>query len=474
PQGPEADPVTTAVLASSLSVEAAVGASGASGTLALLDGRLSSTHAAANPYIGAGAVAGAAGPTAQGISTKHQFFGVYSRPSITGGGGNAAAAAGAAAAAARGEGAPSTSAGAAARASSARSTARAGGVPSLSLNHPLVMHPTVASGATARAGPTANIAASGSGAAAQAPRARFATTDMYAPVKLVRPQELDELDHRAMNAAAAAAMATSGGGGSGAAHTHVKPWMTGPFRHAVGTGGAPGAGGAARGHGRPEDDAELRALREKWSAMDARTSQSVADVQNKVAEWTLQRARLEEEIVRRQEVNRFAPAGSGAGGMPGYHSQWHGDNIPPGTLSPYANANADLAAATAAAATHIAMPAGAPGAVSFMLPGSNASGGTAAAAAGASMRLRHAEVGSYDMGRADLVTRLASLGVAVSGETLDRALRPVEDRPFLECISKLPKPGEHLVSRPGSERLPAAKKKQRSKSAGKKRPTSGR
>lgn len=169
-----------------------------------------------------------------------------------------------------------------------------------------------------------------------------------------------------------------------------------------------------------------------------------------MAEWTLQRARLEEEIVRRQEANRFAKP-SAAGGtsapwqqQPGMHKPGNANDpsLPAGTLSPYANANADLAAATAAASS-----AAVPSSVSFMLPGGGGGAASSAAVAGANMRLRHAEVTSYDRGRADLVMRLAQLGVGVNSDTLDRALRPVEDRPFLDCISKLPKPGDHLPSR---------------------------
>ncbi len=174
--------------------------------------------------------------------------------------------------------------------------------------------------------------------------------------------------------------------------------------------------------------------------------------------------------MRRQEAGRFAgPVGSGATGswqQPGAGT--HDMGLPPGTLSPYANANADLAAATAAATTSTGGAGG--GAVSFLLPGGGPSMGPVVS--GASMRMRHADVGAYDAGRSDLVVRLARLGVAVDSDTLDRALRPVEDRPFLDCIAKLPKPGEHLVSRPGSVRLPAAKKKK--KASAKKRPTSGR
>ncbi|KAG2497744.1 hypothetical protein HYH03_004477 [Edaphochlamys debaryana] len=468
PQGPEADPIAAAVLASSLSVEAAppearLSTQGAVGTAQ----RLASAHSA-NPGQ---SLSGALGPP-PGPQGKHQFFSVFSRAAP--GGGIGTAAGGAAMARATGLRAPSPNS--ALRPSSSREGgAGGGGAGSLSLNHPLVMHPSVANGGAPAAGVGRGMPPSASAAAASlagTSRSRFTSTDLYAPGKLVRPQELDELDHRAAAAAAAAATASgSGAGGPGAAGgLHAKPWMSGPFRAPVGTGGPAGRGAA--GKAGPEEDEEVRALREKWSAMDAKTHKSVADVQSKVAEWTLQRARLEEEIVRRQEVHRFAPAGGGPAQpwqQPGTGRRDGEDPLAPGTLSPYANANADLAAATAAAASAAANPSG----VTFTLPGAAGAAGGLGGAAGANMRLRHADVSAYDVGRADLVARLASLGVSVNSDTLDRALRPVEDRPFLDCISRLPKPGEHLVSRPGSVRLPAAKKK-RSKSAGKKRPKSGK
>ncbi|KAG2444118.1 hypothetical protein HYH02_009059 [Chlamydomonas schloesseri] len=489
PQGPEVDPITAAVLASSLSVEAAgdgrASQQGFGGALppASMQQRLNAAHSAALGSGGGGY--GGAGSGAQaGPQGKHQFFGVFS--GTTGGAAGGGSGGGA------GPGPSSAYLAGSTRQGSARgpsptaaagSRPGAGGAGSLSLNHPLVMHPTVAHGATgggvgagasARGGPAGPSGTNGSGGPG---RARFASTDMYAPGKLVRTQELDELDHRAAAAAAAAAE-----GGRAGVLRHPKPWMTGPFKANAGTRGAGGGAGPCAPGKTAAEEQELAALREKWTAMDSKTSASVADVQAKVAEWTLQRARLEEEIVRRQEANRFAKPGAAgsAGGSapwqqpPGMRKPGDADHgLPAGTLSPYANANADLAAATAAAAA--SSSAAVPSSVSFLLPGGGSGGASSSAAvAGANMRLRHAEVASYDRGRADLVARLAALGVGVNSDTLDRALRPVEDRPFLDCISRLPKPGDHLPSRPGSVRLPAAKKKKRSKSAGKSRPKSGR
>ncbi|EFJ48500.1 hypothetical protein VOLCADRAFT_117542 [Volvox carteri f. nagariensis] len=467
PQGPEADPITAAVLASSLAVEANAAPPQPDmlppGTPALAHQHQQLGGAAQPPTPTQCHNVGLAGPTTAGNGLanaaampgpygKHYFFDVYSRASVAASGGSAPGTSAGKPAPSGGGGGGGAGSGvlrpASARGPSpgSRSAGRTEEPPSLSVDHPLGMYPAVGTAAAVRSSGGATAAAAtvkaagGSAAAAGGGggpgRARFASTEMYAPAKLVRPQELDELDHRAVQVAAAAAAAT--------------------------------------------EEEEVRSLRNKWSAMESKTNKSVADVQTKVAEWTLQRARLEEEIVRRQEAGRIAPLNGNLGsrGSPGgaaappwqvnalRRSEYDDGPLGPGSLSPYANANADLAAATAAAATS------GPGAMSFMGPTGGGLHSAAAASLGASMRQRHADVARYDTGRSELLHRLISLGVAVKGDALDRALRPLEDRPFLDCIARLPKPGDHLPSRPGSVRLPAAKKK-RSKSAGRKRPTSG-
>ena len=42
--------------------------------------------------------------------------------------------------------------------------------------------------------------------------------------------------------------------------------------------------------------------------------------------------------------------------------------------------------------------------------------------------------------------RLHDYGFAVDAETVDHALAPVPDKPFLSCIAKLPQPGSQLVT----------------------------
>lgn len=73
-----------------------------------------------------------------------------------------------------------------------------------------------------------------------------------------------------------------------------------------------------------------------------------------------------------------------------------------------------------------------------------------------------------------ITRRLAQLGMhgAVSQEAVDHALGPVPDKAYLECLAKLPKPGDLLPSKPGSARTGAGGTKRgrkRSKSAGRTR-----
>ncbi|GIL47889.1 hypothetical protein Vafri_4522 [Volvox africanus] len=269
PQGPEADPITAAVLASSLSVEAnaaptqpemrmsSPGTPLHAATQQQQQPRLPSPPSPSPAGTGNGGGSAAAMP---GSYTKHYFFDVYSRAPV-GGGTNGS------------DGTPalpsSSGAGPGLRPTSARgpspggrSTGRAEEPPSLSINHPLAMYPSVSAASAARggtaatasstadkaspAGPAGPSASASTGGTGQ-PRARFASTEMFAPAKLVRPQEFDELDHRAAQVAAAAAAAgvsgaaaadggnVSGGGAArGAGSMHPKPWVSGPHKPTLG------------------------------------------------------------------------------------------------------------------------------------------------------------------------------------------------------------------------------------------------
>lgn len=77
-----------------------------------------------------------------------------------------------------------------------------------------------------------------------------------------------------------------------------------------------------RGDSARAEDEELEALRHRWATMDAASSNVGVDQQMQA--WALQRARLEEEIIRRQEASRYAAPGA------------HGGSAGDGCLSPYA------------------------------------------------------------------------------------------------------------------------------------------
>ena len=59
-------------------------------------------------------------------------------------------------------------------------------------------------------------------------------------------------------------------------------------------------------------------------------------------------------------------------------------------------------------------------------------------------------VQDYRKERACLHARMPQLGLDIPADVLSRGLAPVQDKPFLECVSRLPKPGMDLESRPGS------------------------
>ena len=48
--------------------------------------------------------------------------------------------------------------------------------------------------------------------------------------------------------------------------------------------------------------------------------------------------------------------------------------------------------------------------------------------------------------------RMAELGLEgmLDAVVLEHVLAPVPDKAYLDCLAKLPRPGEHLESRPGS------------------------
>lgn len=259
------------------------------------------------PPPGVSSAEGASAAAMPGPYGKHYFFDVYSRAPISGGGASsggmgAVGDVGAATAVLRPMSAHRKPSPVAAAGRPAGRVAEE--PPSLSMNHPLGMYPAVySSGGAARNGTvgtpaaTEKASATAAGGSGALPRARFASTEVYAPAKLIRPQELDDLDHRAAQVAAAAAAAgvsrgsADGGGSSIHSVYHSKPWVSGPHKPSLGpgppalTGGGAGVGrgvvSTVRHSTKPplEEMEEVEVLRSKWSAMELKTNKSVTDVQ---------------------------------------------------------------------------------------------------------------------------------------------------------------------------------------------------
>uniref|UniRef100_A0A7R9VF90 Uncharacterized protein n=1 Tax=Chlamydomonas euryale TaxID=1486919 RepID=A0A7R9VF90_9CHLO len=214
-------------------------------------------------------------------------------------------------------------------------------------------------------------------------------------------------------------------------------WLPGPYRAGGATGRVAAAAAAwEEGHGntvRAEDE-EVAALRARFAAMD--TASSSAGVDQQVQAWALQRARLEEEIIRRQEASRYAVPGLHGGGGLG------GDEL----LSPYAGL--------------VLEQAGGLGGDGGGMPGLLTS--TAVLA----REVRERAAGEYEMEATEISRRVNELGLfgRITLADIEHALAPVPDKAYLECLSKLPRPGDLLPSRPGSQ-LSAVRKKPKAKGA---------
>ncbi len=199
----------------------------------------------------------------------------------------------------------------------------------------------------------------------------------------------------------------------------------------------------------PEDD-ELQVLRHKWSTLDMHGSKTASSVDVQVQKWSMQRARLEEEIVRRQEASRFAAPsahsatdGSGGGGTTAMQ-------VDAGYLSPYAALVSDPIGLEQDGGT-----AKMPG---LKLPPSV----TATARA---VRTAAGEEHSRDIARIGQRVHAHGLEGVLRGGPTDHALSPVPDKPFLECLAKLPRPGDMLPSR-GDSAKRTGSGKNRKKRAG--------
>ncbi|GAX72718.1 hypothetical protein CEUSTIGMA_g174.t1 [Chlamydomonas eustigma] len=180
--------------------------------------------------------------------------------------------------------------------------------------------------------------------------------------------------------------------------------------------------------------AELIALSQKWSAMDLHASRTTTNVELRVRKWSMQRARLEEEIVRRQEASRFASPSLHAASGEAVAALKQVDG---GYLSPYATLISDQHGMESDTAI-TKMPG-------LMLPPSISSSARA---------VRNQSVENYTHEMLTILRRINELGIdsLVPVQSLDKALSPVPDKAYLQCLSKLPYPGKYLVSRPASSK----------------------
>ncbi|KAG1681147.1 hypothetical protein FOA52_015590 [Chlamydomonas sp. UWO 241] len=200
-------------------------------------------------------------------------------------------------------------------------------------------------------------------------------------------------------------------------------WLPGPY-HAGAVGEGRGGGGRTKGDARRAEEEELEGLRRRWADMDAASSSAGVDQQ--VQAWALQRARLEEEIIRRQEASRYAAPAMHAGS--GSH------------LSPYAGMHASDQMGGE----------GGGGEVRGHLHGLGQLVSTQVVAR--EVREHAAEAHAAEV--AEISRRAEAFGLLggrVCADDVDHALCPVPEKAYLECLAKLPRAGDMLASRPGSE-----------------------
>ncbi|KAJ9508795.1 hypothetical protein QJQ45_028108 [Haematococcus lacustris] len=225
-------------------------------------------------------------------------------------------------------------------------------------------------------------------------------------------------------------------------------WYQGPFRtdSQAGRGPARGAAKPSASYKDPQpqsEAAEVEALRQKWSGIERVAASCSAQVHSQVQAWAVQRGRLEEEIVRRQEASRYAApslrhlAGPAADTDPGQSA---------GYVSAYAGVTCDAVQALAAGFHSLEHAGAALRTVPGLAPGPTLTS--------TAREVRCDSVIEYDQHCQRLASRMQQLGLAstMSPEALQAALAPVPDKSYLECVAKLPRPGEHLASRPPSRR----------------------
>lgn len=222
-------------------------------------------------------------------------------------------------------------------------------------------------------------------------------------------------------------------------------WFQGPFRT-----GQPHNTSAPPT--RKEEEEEIAALRAKWARMEDSAARGIVHAERQVAEWSQQRARLEEEIVRRQEASRFAAPSLRATALPHPGA----GNLGADYISAYAGITVDAVHSLAAGVDDVVNAPEAIQLTAGLVPPVT----TMAAAES----VRAAAPYEYERDVYKIGVRMQQLGIVgcVRPEAMQHALEPVPDKPYLECLAKLPRPGSNLESRPGSvkeARKKSAKKK---------------
>ena len=158
----------------------------------------------------------------------------------------------------------------------------------------------------------------------------------------------------------------------------------------------------------PSEHDEMEALRKRYAAMDS--SIMTASVEKQIEAWSLRRARLEEEIIRRQEASRFAsPSVFNSGqSLSAYH---HISS----TSSKEEDSNEGRGGTNLSYLTSIVSSA---------------------------RDARHRAAAEFESDKQKIETKM---NPRLAADTLYKALQPVPDKSYLECIAKLPR-GDHEKS----------------------------
>ncbi len=187
------------------------------------------------------------------------------------------------------------------------------------------------------------------------------------------------------------------------------------------------------------EQGSIATLRQHQANIHQATERGTAHINQEMLHWAAQRARLEEEMVRRCEASRYA--------MPS--TRHNVDSQQPAStdeLSAYSGVTRE--AADSIAVGHQDMET-APDTLR-LVPGL----APAPTLSRVAQHERTSAMHAYEYEAIEVAARMNNKGLvgALQPATLLKALAPVPDKPFLECLAKLPRPGSNLSSRPGSVR----------------------